>query len=168
MLTGTSSLSPLLLLLLLRGGSQILIKKKMRKRFHFSQIGPHSSKGKGNKMRDGGVKGGRHREKDTQEDKTKKRGKRSMLPLTQHRTHLKQWRHPSPSLLPSPFLSPFFLNFKSPILSSPPRLFAPLSLEKWQTRCLSPQWEGDVTVIFFIAEEQKRKGHGQNFSPQLH
>lgn len=72
-------LSPLLLFLplLLCGGSQILIKKKMRKRFHFSQIGPHSSKGKeGDQMRDGGVKGGRQREKDTQEDNsphTKKR-----------------------------------------------------------------------------------------------
>lgn len=167
MLTGTSSLSPLLLLLL-RGGSQILIKKKMRKRFHFSQIGPHSSKGKGNKMRDGGVKGGRHREKDTQEDKTKKEGK-DLCFLWHSIGHISnnEDTHLPPSFLLLSFPL-FFLNFKSPILSSPPRLFAPLSLEKWQTRCLSPQREGDVTVIFFIAEEQKRKGHGQNFSPQLH
>ena len=111
-------------------------------------------------MRDGGVKGGRHREKDTQEDKTEKEeeghlcflwhsiGHISNPPAPPHHHH-----HPLPQLLLLPF------PFTSPISSSPPCLFfTPPSLEKWQTRCLGRQRKGDVTVIFPPAEEQKRKG----------
>lgn len=137
-------LSPFLLLLV-RGGSPILIKKKMRKRFHFSQIGPHSSKGKGIKW--GMEEEKRQTEKNKMEHKKLKKSikrRRSVL----LRTNNTFWSFP--------------LYVKSPILPPPS-----LSLEKWQSKGLGPQRERDVTVIFPLHRNKRGTGRELGFPTAL-